>query len=89
MEAPHIATRNSIGWPGAGREGQRDTLVDGELEARPMGHGSGSEPPCYNVQSAADAATGLIVHHEVMASDDPRQLYPMAKATKECSASQS
>jgi hypothetical protein len=27
--------------------------------------GSGRKPPSYNVQTAVDAATGLIVHHEV------------------------
>lgn len=37
----------------------------------------------YNVQSAVDADTGLIVHHEVTDdSDDRCQLYPMAQQTK-------
>ena len=37
----------------------------------------------YNVQSAVDADSGLIIHHEVTdESDDRRQLYPMAQRTK-------
>ena len=62
---------------------ERATLVDGELDARPMGIGKGPKPPSYNVQTAVDADTGLIVHHEVTSEpNDTRQLYPMAKATK-------
>jgi predicted urease superfamily metal-dependent hydrolase len=35
------------------------------------------------LQTAVDADTGLIVHHEVTSEpNDTRQLYPMAKATK-------
>jgi len=43
-----------------------------------------SQAPSYNVQTAVDADTGLIVHHDV--TDEPtdrRQLYPMASATKQ------
>ena len=61
----------------------RTTLVDGEEDARPMGAGRGPKPPAYNVQTAVDADTGLIVHHAV--TDEPtdrRQLHPMAQATK-------
>ena len=48
-----------------------------------MGIGKGPKPPSYNVQTAVDADTGLIVHHEVTSEpNDTRQLYPMAKATK-------
>jgi len=37
----------------------------------------------YNVQSAVDADSGLIIHHEVTdEGDDRRQLYPMAQQTK-------
>ena len=62
---------------------ERATLVEGELDARPMGIGKGPKPPSYNVQTAVDADTGLIVHHEVTSEpNDTRQLYPMAKATK-------
>lgn len=60
----------------------RAMLVDGEDDARPMGKGNGPKPPSYNVQTAVDAATGLIIHHEV--TDEPtdnRLLHPMAKAT--------
>lgn len=70
----------------AGRldEEGRTSVVDGEDDARPMGYGKGRKPPAYNVQTAVDADTGLIVHHEV--TDEPtdnRSLHPMAKATKE------
>jgi len=63
---------------------ERNTLVEGEPDARPMGIGKGPKPPSYNVQTAVDADTGLIVHHEVTSEpNDNRQLYPMAKATKD------
>ncbi|WP_371349407.1 IS1182 family transposase [Ancylobacter sp. IITR112] len=64
-------------------ETDRTTLVDGEEDVRPMGAGRGPKPPSYNVQTAVDADTGLIVHHDV--TDEPtdrRQLHPMARATK-------
>jgi transposase len=62
---------------------ERNTLVEGEPDARPMGIGKGPKPPSYNVQTATDAETGLIVHHEVTAEPtDNRLLHPMAKATK-------
>src|SRR5680860_690048 len=55
---------------------ERNTLVDGELDARPMGIGKGPKPPSYNVQTAVDADTGLIVHHEVTSEpNDTRQLH--------------
>jgi transposase len=63
---------------------ERNTLVEGEPDARPMGIGKGPKPPSYNVQTAVDADTGLIVHHEVTAEPtDNRLLHPMAKATKD------
>jgi transposase len=63
---------------------QRNTLVEGEPEARPMGISKGPKPPSYNMQTAVDADTGLIVHHEVTCEpNDTRQLYPVAKATKD------
>jgi len=63
---------------------ERTTLVEGELDARPMGIGKGPKPPSYNLQTAVDVDTGLIVHHEVTSEpNDTRQLYPMAKATKD------
>ena len=63
---------------------ERNTLVEGELDARPMGIGKGPKPPSYNVQMAVDADTGLIIHHAVTGeANDTRQLYPMAKATKD------
>jgi hypothetical protein len=36
---------------------EHNTLVEGELDARPMGIGKGPTPPCYNVQTAVDADT--------------------------------
>jgi transposase len=63
---------------------ERNTLVEGEPDARPMGIGRAAKPPSYNVQTAVDADTGFIVHHAVTSeTNDTRQLYPMAKATKE------
>lgn len=62
----------------------RNTLVEGEPDARPMGIGSGRKPPSYNVQTAVDIETGLIVHHDVTTEPtDNRLLHPMARATKE------
>jgi len=62
----------------------RSMLVEGEPDARPMGIGAGRKPPSYNVQTAVDAETGLVVHHEVTTEPtDNRLLHPMAKATKD------
>jgi len=62
----------------------RTTLVDGEADARPMGKGKGPKPPAYNVQTAVDTDTGLIVHHEVTdEATDNRMLHPMASATRD------
>ena len=62
----------------------RTTLVEGEEDARPMGKGNGPKPPSYNVQTAVDADTGFIIHHEVTdEATDKRQLHPMAKATRD------
>ena len=62
----------------------RSTLVEGEEDARPMGMGRGAKPPSYNVQTAVDADTGLILHHEVTdEATDNRMLHPMAEATKQ------
>lgn len=63
---------------------ERATLVEGEPDARPMGIGKGAKPPSYNVQTAVNADTGLIIHHAVTSEpNDTRQLYPMARATKD------
>lgn len=63
---------------------ERNTLVEGEPDARPMGIGKGRKHPSYNVQTAVDAETGLILHHEVTTEPtDNRLLHPMAKATKD------
>ena len=65
-------------------EEDRNTLVEGEPDAPPMGISKGPKPPSYNVQTAVDAETGLIIHHEVTGEpNDTRQLYPMAKATND------
>jgi transposase len=62
----------------------RSTIVEGEEDARPMGKGNGPKPPSYNVQTAVDADTGLIVHHAVTDEvTDNRLLHPMAMATKQ------
>jgi transposase len=63
---------------------QRNTVVEGEPDARPMGIGKGAKPPSYNLQTAVDADTGLIVHHAVTTEPtDNRLLHVIAKATKE------
>jgi transposase len=62
----------------------RSLVVDGELDARPMGFGRGGKPPSYNVQIAVDADTGIVIHHAVTDEvNDTRMLHPMAKAVKE------
>ncbi len=61
----------------------RKFIVDGEPDARPMGFGRGGKPPSYNVQTAVDADTGFIVHHDVTDEiNDTRMLYPMAASAK-------
>ena len=63
---------------------KRSLVVEGELEARPMGYGRGGKPPSYNVQTAVDADTGFIVHHEVTdEANDQRMLHPIAKAARD------
>jgi len=65
----------------------RNTLVEGEADARPMGIGNGPKRLSYNVQTAVDADTGLILHHEVTTEPtDNRLLYPMAAASKDALA---
>ena len=62
---------------------ERKFIVDGEPDARPMGFGRGGKPPSYNVQTAVDADTGFIVHHDVTDEvNDTRMLYPMAASAK-------
>src|SRR5438445_10810084 len=49
-----------------------------------MGKGNGPKPPSYNVQTAVDADSRLIIHHEVTdEATDKRQLHPMARATRD------
>jgi transposase len=54
-----------------------------EPDAKLMRSGRDGMIVGYNVQSAVDAGSGLIIHHEVTdEGDDRRQLYPMARQTK-------
>lgn len=54
-----------------------------EPDARLMKTAQGPSRVAYNVQSAVDAAHGLVVHHEVSQdAGDNRQLEPMARAAK-------
>jgi transposase len=78
------ARRTELGRLAAKLEDEgRAMLVEGEEDARPMGMGRGAKPPSYNVQTAVDAETGLILHHEVTdEATDNRMLHPMASATK-------
>lgn len=56
--------------------------VTGEPEARLMRTVQGSRV-AYNVQTAVDTQTHLLIHHEVVQDgDDSRQLQPMAEATQ-------
>jgi transposase len=57
--------------------------VLGETDARPMGRKTTPKPPSYNVQTAVDPQSHMIVHHAL--STDPadnRLLHPMARAAK-------
>ena len=57
--------------------------VLGEPEARLMKTAQGPTRVAYNVQTAVDAAHGLILHHAVTQdASDNRQLEPMARAAK-------
>jgi len=61
----------------------RTTLVEGEPEARALKLGMRRMVPVYNVQTAVDAESGVIVHHAVIDdAGDNRQLEPMAKAAQ-------
>jgi transposase len=61
----------------------RKALVEGEPEARVVKL-AGRLVPVYNVQTATDAASGMIVHHDVITdAGDNRQLEPMAKGAQE------
>jgi transposase len=60
----------------------RKALVEGEPEARVLKL-AGRLVPVYNVQTATDAGSGVIVHHAVITdAGDNRQLEPMAKAAQ-------
>lgn len=68
----------------------RQTMVEGESDARPMRMARDGKPPCYNVQTAVDADTGLIVHEDVTTeASDQRLLHTMAKATKDAIGAES
>ncbi len=61
----------------------RDHIVRGEPEARAMGKGKGPKPPSYNVQTAVDPKSHIILHHAVTTeATDNRLLYPLARAAK-------
>jgi transposase len=63
---------------------ERDLGVLGEPEARPMGSGKGAKRPSYNLQSAVDPKSHMVVHHDVTTEPtDNRMLHPMAQAAKQ------
>lgn len=65
------------------QESGKTHLVSTEPEARLLKSGQGNVVG-YNLQTAVDAAHGLIVHHTVCQdANDNRQLLPMAVQTKE------
>jgi transposase len=62
---------------------ERDLGVVGEPEARPMGSGKGAKRPSYNVQTAVDPKSHIVLHHAVTTeATDNRLLHPMARAAK-------
>ena len=64
--------------------GNRNQHCETEPDARFLRSGRDGTILGYNVQTAVDADTGLIVHHAVTNdSSDSRQLQPMAEKTKE------
>jgi transposase len=77
--------REALDVMAAGLEAKgRSSLVEGEPEARPMRLPRGGKPPCYNVATAVDADSGLILHHDVTTeATDSRLLHPMARSAKE------
>jgi transposase len=61
----------------------RRLVVEGELDARPMGYRTGGKPPSHNIRIAVDADTGFVVHHDVTDEvNNLRMLHPMAAATR-------
>ena len=65
-------------------EDDKDEHTDTEPEARMMRSGRDGIVLGYNVQSAVEAQSGLIVHHEVTnAAGDNQQLWPMARQVRE------
>lgn len=63
--------------------GNRNQHCETEPDARFLRSGRDGTILGYNVQTAVDADTGLIVHHEVTNdSSDSRQLQPMAEQAK-------
>jgi len=62
---------------------ERTTIVEGEPDARPMGSGIGQKPPSYNMQSAVDPVSGIIIHHDVITdANDFQSLHTVALAAK-------
>lgn len=60
------------------------TALDPEPEARLMRTAQEGNKPAYNVQTAVDAASGLIVAHEVTTeATDNRSLWPMAERVRQ------
>ncbi len=63
---------------------ERELGVVGEPEARPMGSGTGAKRPSYNVQTAVDPKSHIVLHHAVTTeATDNRLLHPMARAAKQ------
>ncbi len=62
----------------------KDEHTDTEPEARMMRSGRDGMVLGYNVQSAVEAHSGLIVHHDVTnVAGDNQQLWPMARQVRE------
>ena len=63
---------------------ERNLGVLGEPEARPMGSGKGARRPSYNVRTAVDPQSHIILHYDVTTEPtDNRLLHPVALAAKQ------
>ena len=99
VDDQHIELESALVKEALERLQQEQSILDAaeaQMEARGRNQACMTEPDAklmrsgregmvvgYNVQSAVDAESGLIIHYEVTdESDDRRQLYPMAHQAK-------
>lgn len=90
LELKHAAVHQALaqlerldGYEQAMDAGQRNEHSASEPEARLMRSGREGTVLGYNVQTAVDEGSGLILHHDITQdAGDTRQLQPMAEAVK-------